>query len=120
MASASPRPSRSKRATDSGCSRISVSKRPATGRSLLCPRHRYSDIPPGGGSRMDAMSARFAVRGQLVFDGRLAPGAVVVEDGRILEVQLGEGSALSLPQDVADAAVVAPGFVDLQVNGGYG
>jgi len=66
------------------------------------------------------MSARFAVRGRLVFDGRLAPGAVVVDDGKVLEIQLGEAGAGSLPADVVDASIVAPGFVDVQVNGGYG
>jgi N-acetylglucosamine-6-phosphate deacetylase len=66
------------------------------------------------------MPERFAVRGRLVVDGRLVPGAVVVEGGRIREVQRGEPAAGSLPEDVVSASVVSPGFVDLQVNGGFG
>ena len=66
------------------------------------------------------MGSRFAVRGRLVVDGRLVPGAVVVEGGVIKEVQRGEPAAGSLPAEVVTASVVAPGFIDLQVNGGFG
>lgn len=66
------------------------------------------------------MGSRFAVRGRLVVDGRLVPGAVVVEGGVIKEVQRGEPAAGSLPAEVVTASVVSAGFIDLQVNGGFG
>jgi N-acetylglucosamine-6-phosphate deacetylase len=66
------------------------------------------------------MGSRFAVRGRLIVDGRVVPGAVVVEGGSITEVHRGEVAAGSLPGDVVSASVVAPGFIDLQVNGGFG
>ena len=66
------------------------------------------------------MPDRFAVRGRLIVDGRLVPGAVVVEGGKVKEVLRGEPAAGSLPGKVVTASVVAPGFIDLQVNGGFG
>lgn len=52
-------------------------------------------------------------------DGALAQGAIVVEAGRIAAVLKG-GGALDLPGAVFEAEVVSPGFIDLQVNGGFG
>jgi N-acetylglucosamine-6-phosphate deacetylase len=63
--------------------------------------------------------SHFACRGRLVIDGQLVPGAIVVRDGRIVEV-VRDPSPGGLPGTVHDAAVVAPGFIDLQVNGGFG
>jgi N-acetylglucosamine-6-phosphate deacetylase len=64
-------------------------------------------------------AALFAVRGRLVLDRDLVPGAVIVQAGRIAEVVV-EPAPAALPSTVHDAAIVSPGFIDLQVNGGYG
>jgi N-acetylglucosamine-6-phosphate deacetylase len=65
------------------------------------------------------LTQRFAVRGQLAIGGALAAGAVVVEDGHIVEV-LRSPRTGALPSQIIDTAVVAPGLIDLQVNGGFG
>lgn len=62
---------------------------------------------------------RLAVRGNLLLGDRLRPGAVVIEDGKIAEVVREQGD-WALPPRVLDGAIVAPGFIDLQVNGGFG
>src|SRR6516165_8512870 len=58
---------------------------------------------------------------QHIFDGSnmLGPGSVKISEGRIEDVRLGEAEtdvAVRLPTD----AILAPGFIDLQVNGGGG
>ena len=67
----------------------------------------------------DPDAAAFAVRGRLVLDKGLVAGAVIVRAGRIAEVVL-EPAPAALPPTIHDAAIVSPGFIDLQVNGGFG
>ena len=61
---------------------------------------------------------RFAVTGDLLVDGRLVPGALVVEGERIVEVRTGAAGELPAPR--LDAAIVSPGLIDLQCNGAFG
>jgi N-acetylglucosamine-6-phosphate deacetylase len=82
-------------------------------------RDQRRAVRSDAGTRPEAHPAPFAVRGQLVIDGGLATGAVVVEEGRIAEV-LREPADGSLPATIYDAGYVAPGLIDLQVNGGFG
>jgi N-acetylglucosamine-6-phosphate deacetylase len=61
---------------------------------------------------------RYSVTGQLLLDGRLVSGAVVVDGDRIVEVRtsgIGE-----LPGPRLEAALLSPGLIDLQCNGGFG
>ena len=62
---------------------------------------------------------RYAVRGKLAIAGSLHDGAVVVEDDVIIDVTRSDRDG-QLPRTVIDGAIIAPGFVDLQVNGGFG
>src|SRR5262249_4172309 len=55
-----------------------------------------------------------------VHGGKLVRGAVVVEGSRIGAVILDEPRAGDLPADVRDVAIVAAGFIDLQINGAFG
>ncbi|HEY4184270.1 MAG TPA: N-acetylglucosamine-6-phosphate deacetylase [Polyangia bacterium] len=63
--------------------------------------------------------------GPLVLLGRIVEGttsragAVVIDDGRIVAVEP-DGTGTPLPTRRLRAAYVAAGFVDLQVNGGFG
>ncbi|GAC1327662.1 MAG: N-acetylglucosamine-6-phosphate deacetylase [Chloroflexota bacterium] len=63
--------------------------------------------------------SRLTVRGQLLLGSELVEGMAIVEDGTIVAVERGGGMP-SGAGTVIDAPVVAPGFIDLQVNGGFG
>jgi N-acetylglucosamine-6-phosphate deacetylase len=65
------------------------------------------------------MSAPFAVRGNLLLGNRFSPGALVIEDGKIAAIQR-EPLDTSLPSRVIEVDYISPGFIDLQVNGGFG
>jgi N-acetylglucosamine-6-phosphate deacetylase len=70
---------------------------------------------------MTTLPPAFAVKGSLASGATVQSGAVVVRDGRIAEI-LSDADlpGASLPATVIDAHLVAPGFIDLQVNGGFG
>ena len=78
---------------------------------------------PSASTAADSQSASgqpFAVVGQLLgADSDAAAGAVVVEDGTIVAVESPAVPARLPPRQVR-AAFVAPGFIDLQVNGAFG
>src|SRR4051794_41919847 len=66
-------------------------------------------------------SSSLTIAAQRIFDGLEmgGAGAVRISNGRIESVSLSEGASrasIQLPSD----AILAPGFVDIQVNGGGG
>lgn len=65
------------------------------------------------------MTAVFSLRGKLLLGEQLVEGALVIEDGRIAGIERGPGRA-ELPEPVIEADTIAPGLIDLQVNGGFG
>lgn len=62
----------------------------------------------------------FAIRGELLVGTHLERGTIVVEHGRISGIHRGKDRECDLPTHVLDAAIVAPGMIDLQVNGAIG
>jgi len=62
---------------------------------------------------------RYAVRGRLLLGDALAPGAVVVEHDHIAAI-IRDARDGDLPPDVREADIIAPGLIDMQVNGAYG
>lgn len=70
---------------------------------------------------MDQAPSRFTIAAPQIFDGirMQGPAQVVISGGRIESVNLGQApqpGAIALPAD----AILAPGFIDVQVNGGGG
>lgn len=59
------------------------------------------------------------LRGNLLLGGSLTPGELVIEDGRIQAIYR-PPSVSESQYPIHEAAYVAPGFIDLQVNGGFG
>ncbi len=62
----------------------------------------------------------FALRGKAVVGTHTADSTIIVEDGVIQSIArelLPDGN---LPGNVIDADLIAPGLIDLQVNGGFG
>jgi N-acetylglucosamine-6-phosphate deacetylase len=57
------------------------------------------------------------VTGDILLGSELIPGAVTIIDDRIVEVHRGADADRNAD---LEAAIVAPGLIDLQVNGGYG
>jgi N-acetylglucosamine-6-phosphate deacetylase len=62
-----------------------------------------------------------AFTGADVFDGNgIAPAMVIVEGGHVVAVRPPGGSVAGMREVALGGGVLAPGFVDLQVNGGGG
>lgn len=64
---------------------------------------------------------RQAFTGAMVFDGlKMRSGcALLVEDGRVVEIGPWRADCKAAPTDIG-GGIIAPGFIDLQVNGGGG
>ncbi len=68
------------------------------------------------------MSADFAILAKRIFDGKSwhADAVLQIEHGCIKRIVPREKYSASGHEEVLDAGFIAPGFVDLQVNGGGG
>src|SRR4249919_1167786 len=68
-----------------------------------------------------AGSSSLAIAAQQIFDGAgmRGPGTVRISEGRVEEITFGAAEADASIQLPADA-ILAPGFIDIQVNGGGG
>src|SRR4249919_1195856 len=68
-----------------------------------------------------ARASSLAIAAQQIFDGAdmRGPGSVRISEGRVEEITFGAAAShasIHLPAD----AILAPGFIDVQVNGGGG
>ncbi len=63
--------------------------------------------------------SRYIVRGDLLLGGRFTRGELRIEAGRIVAVE-GAPTDGERGGPLYEAAYIAPGFIDLQVNGGFG
>jgi len=63
--------------------------------------------------------ACYAVRGSLLLDDDLVPGSLLIEAGLIVDIVTGTKTTFA-DVPVFEAPIVSPGFIDLQVNGGFG
>ena len=61
----------------------------------------------------------YAISGRLLLRGQLVEGTVVVRGGTI-DAIVREPSRGDVPKSTISASIVAPGLIDLQVNGGFG
>src|SRR5256712_13968039 len=67
---------------------------------------------------MDAARPRFITAGRIITpSGDLTPGSVEIDGGRIVSVRAGVAPGADLS---ATDGVLAPGFIDLQINGAAG
>lgn len=69
----------------------------------------------------DCSSSALTIAAPQIFDGVVmrGPGAIKISKGRIKSISFGESgprASIQLPRD----AILAPGFIDVQVNGGGG
>lgn len=69
--------------------------------------------------QMPPATEAFAIRGKLAIAGRLEEGAVVIAGDRIDAVLRAPRDG-ALPPQIITAEIIAPGLIDLQVNGGFG
>lgn len=61
----------------------------------------------------------FVVRGDILLGRGFTPGDLRIEAGRIADIRRASADEIDHGQRY-DAAYIAPGFIDLQVNGGFG
>ncbi len=68
------------------------------------------------------MSAPYAVKGGLIFDGTnfVEDHALIIDNGRIMALLPASQLQTGIAEIEAKGMIVSPGFIDLQVNGGGG
>ncbi len=68
------------------------------------------------------MTDRFAIAGARIFDGQAwhEDSALIVRDGSVERIAPGGSLPADIPLIERDGGILAPGFIDLQVNGGGG
>ena len=65
---------------------------------------------------------KYAIKASSLFDGDhiLEEQCILIEDGRVLDFVAAKDLPAGIPTTVLTEGILAPGFVDLQVNGGGG